>query len=56
VLDLLAQLESAIPFDAQTAWWQVRARGDGRSTQIAALGARLGFDVSAAPLSGGSTV
>jgi hypothetical protein len=56
VLDLLAQLESPIPFDAQTAWWQVRARGDGRTTQIAALGARLGFDVSAAPLSGGSTV
>ena len=55
VLDLLAQLESPIPFDAQTAWWHVRARGDGRSAQLAALGARLGFDVSPAPSSGGST-
>jgi alpha-amylase/alpha-mannosidase (GH57 family) len=56
VLDLLAQLESPIPFDAQAAWWQVHARGDGRRAQIAALGARLGFDVSAAALSDGTTV
>lgn len=55
VLDLLTQLESTIPFDAQTAWWHVRARADGHSAQIAALGTRLGFDVSAAPASDAST-
>ncbi len=57
ILDLLHQLESTIPFDAQTAWWLVRTRGgtDGHSAQLATLGTRLGFDVSAAPVSDGST-
>lgn len=55
VLDLLTQLESTIPFDAQTAWWRVRARSDGRNAQIAALGARLGFDVSVAAAGDGPT-
>jgi len=52
VLDLLTQLEGTIPFDAQAAWWHVRTSANGQSSQIAALGARLGFDVSAAPISG----
>jgi len=52
VLDLLTQLESTVPFDAQTAWWHVRASANGHRSQIAALGARLGFDVSAVPTSG----
>jgi hypothetical protein len=48
VLDLLEQLETPIPFDGQTAWWQMRRRlphdaGDG---DVGALGKRLGFDVS----------
>jgi len=52
VLDLLTQLEGTIPFDAQAAWWHVRTSANGQSSQIAALGARLGFDVPAAPISG----
>ncbi|HEV8363264.1 MAG TPA: DUF3536 domain-containing protein [Gemmatimonadaceae bacterium] len=51
VLDLLTQLESTVPFDAQTAWWRVRASANGHRSQIAALGARLGFEVSAVPIS-----
>lgn len=47
VLDLLAQLETPVPFDAQTAWWQVRTHANGRNDDIANLGARLGFDPSA---------
>lgn len=52
VLDLLEHLESAIPFDAQTAWWHVHTHANGQREQIAALGARLGFEVSAAPVAG----
>ncbi|MGQ0639271.1 MAG: DUF3536 domain-containing protein [Gemmatimonadaceae bacterium] len=51
VLDLLEQLETPIPFDAQAAWWQVRSQlRNGAGTpapQLAALGTRLGFDISA---------
>jgi hypothetical protein len=47
VLDLLTQLETPIPFDAQAAWWHVHTRVNGHREQIAALGTRLGFDVLA---------
>lgn len=55
VLDLLEQLESTIPFDAQATWWRVRPRVSDRATQIAALGARLGFDVTALGVGDGAT-
>jgi alpha-amylase/alpha-mannosidase (GH57 family) len=46
VLDLLEQLESPVPFDAQAAWWNVHSQGGNgaRAAQLAALGRRLGFD------------
>ncbi|MGH7711754.1 MAG: DUF3536 domain-containing protein, partial [Gemmatimonadaceae bacterium] len=58
VLDLLDQLESPIPFDAQTAWWQVRSRmSNGQlAAQVTALGTRLGFDVSAVGRAGSDAV
>jgi hypothetical protein len=55
VLDLLEQLESTIPFDAQAIWWRVRPRVKDRAAQIAALGARLGFDVTALAVGDGAT-
>jgi hypothetical protein len=57
VLDLLDQLETPVPFDAQTAWWHVRSQvRDGRdAAQIAALGTRLGFDISALAVTNRST-
>ncbi len=56
VLDLLEQLETAIPFEAQTAWWQLHSRSrDGRdATQIGALGTRLGFDLAALAAANGA--
>jgi hypothetical protein len=51
VLDLLDQLETPIPFDAQAAWWHVHSqlRNGARpgAAQLAELGRRLGFDISA---------
>jgi hypothetical protein len=49
VLDLLDQLETPIPFDAQAAWWQVHSqkRNGTGATQLAELGRRLGFDITA---------
>jgi len=49
VLDLLDQLETAVPFDAQAAWWQVHSqlRNGSHADQLAALGTRLGFDIAA---------
>lgn len=55
VLALLEQLESAIPFDAQRAWWHVRQRVGDRADQVAALGVRLGFDVAALTAGDGAT-
>jgi hypothetical protein len=57
VLDLLDQLETPVPFDAQSAWWQVHSRlaALGRSDQAIALGIRLGFDPSALVTSDGAT-
>ncbi len=49
VLDLLDQLESPVPFDAQAAWWNVysRRRNGGDTARYLALGNRLGFNTSA---------
>jgi hypothetical protein len=57
VLDLLDQLETPVPFDAQTAWWHVRSqlRAGDDVAQIAALGTRLGFDISALAVTNGAT-
>jgi len=57
VLDLLDQLETPIPFDAQTAWWHARAQLHDRrdAAQLAALGTRLGFDISAVAVKNGAT-
>jgi len=57
VLDLLDQLETPVPFDAQTAWWHVRSQlRDGRDAVLmAALGTRLGFDISALAVTNGAT-
>jgi hypothetical protein len=44
LLDLFEQLEMKIPFDAQTAFWQVwEGMGEERRAQLAALRWRLGF-------------
>jgi alpha-amylase/alpha-mannosidase (GH57 family) len=48
LLDLFEQLETSIPFDAQSAWWRLRMRTAGAPTEaIAALGRRLGFNPDA---------
>ncbi|MGQ0539164.1 MAG: DUF3536 domain-containing protein [Gemmatimonadaceae bacterium] len=48
VLDLLEQLETTIPFDAQSAWWQSRLRvATSADPRVQSLGTRLGFDIAA---------
>jgi hypothetical protein len=47
VLDLLEQLETLVPFDAQAAWWQVRGQAPvAADPAFLQLGHRLGFDTS----------
>ena len=44
-LDLFEQLETTIPFDAQTAYWRVWLAAPGDRAAIRRLGERLGFDL-----------
>ncbi|MEW5914791.1 MAG: DUF3536 domain-containing protein [Gemmatimonadota bacterium] len=57
VLDLLDQLETPVPFDAQTAWWHVHPLLLRAASAIdaRALGIRLGFDPSAFVTSEGAS-
>lgn len=57
VLDLLDQLETPVPFDAQTSWWHVHSSltNNGRHAEVNALGRRLGFYPSALARSEGAT-
>jgi hypothetical protein len=57
VLDLLDQLETPIPFDAQTAWWHAQSLLLSAASPIdaTALGIRLGFDPSAFVTSEGAS-
>jgi hypothetical protein len=57
VLDLLDQLETPVPFDAQAAWWHVHTQmpnGD-RRAELATLGTRLGFDIAVLTAAGATT-
>jgi hypothetical protein len=47
LLDLFEQLETNLPFDVQTAFWEVwQAASATRRARLAPLGQRLGFEVA----------